>query len=84
MNLIYATGRPYGAPLAILRGGATRDPEVKARMREAGFSYDETLHGYRTYLYDDDFAAAIRTIVDGIDGVTVKPKDGTDPLEGLS
>lgn len=81
-RLIYATGHPYGAPLAMVRGGGTRDPDVKAALRAAGFRWDGTLHAWHTYLWDDDFAAVLRDLADRFD-VEVVPKDGQEPLANL-
>ena len=83
MNLIYATGRPYGAPLAILRGGATRDDEIKRRMYGEGFQYDQTLHGYRMYEYDSEFVKSIKRIVRDRPDIRVMAKKDQEPLVGL-
>jgi hypothetical protein len=52
VNLVWSTGRPYGAPLLTLRGGATRDPDVKAAIKAAGFLWDGSRHAWITYTYD--------------------------------
>ena len=83
MNLIYATGRPYGAPLCILRGAATKDDDIKQRMYGEGFQFDRDLHGWRMYMYDSEFVESIKRIVKDRPDVTVKPKDDQDPLVGL-
>ena len=75
-NLIYATGRPYGAPLAMLRGGATKDPEVKAAIKDHGFGWDGTLHAWRSYMYDDEFQAVLDDLATRFPEVTIKPKEG--------
>lgn len=81
-RLIYATGRPYGAPLVMVRGGAIRDPDVKAALRAAGFRWEPTLHAWHTYLYDDDFADVLADLADRFD-VDVVPKDGQAPIANL-
>lgn len=79
-NLVYATGRPYGAPLAMLRGGATRDPEVKAAIKAHGFMWDGARHAWRTYMYDDEFAAVLADLADRFPEVAIRPKDGQEAL----
>ena len=83
-NLIYATGRPYGAPLAILRGGATKDEEIKDRLRSQGFIWSSDVHGWRTYMYDTEFAACINRITRDRDDIVAKPKSDQEPIEGIN
>lgn len=79
-NLIYSTGRPYGAPLAMLRGGATRDPEVKDAIKAAGFHWDGVRYSWATYLYDGEFAAVLTDLAARFPEVTIRPKDGQEDL----
>ena len=78
MKIIYSRGFPYGAPLAMIRGGATRDPDVKAAIKAAGFRYDGSKHAFTHYLYGDAFAEVLCSLRDGF-GVEVLPKGGLDP-----
>jgi hypothetical protein len=74
-RVVYARGFPYGAPLVVLRGGALRDPEAKAIVREAGFRWDGARHGYVSYSYDP--TGVLRALRDA--GYEVVPKADMDP-----
>lgn len=54
-NIIYARGFPHGAPLVMLRGGATRDPKVKAFLKSKKFSWDGEKHAWTHYLHGPEF-----------------------------
>ncbi len=78
-NIVYSQGRPYGAPLVMIRGGATKVPKVKEYLKEMGFEWDSS--GYRakyawaTYAPSDEwFAEVLRHLRDM--GCVIKPKEG--------
>ncbi len=77
MNLIYSRGFPYGAPLVMLRGGATKDAAVKDALRAAGFRWDGTTYAWTMYLDRLDLGALLVRMRDEF-GCEVKPKDGMD------
>ena len=73
-RIVYSRGFPYGAPLVMIRGGATRDPDVKQYLREQGFRWDGTSHAWTSYMDRLDLAPVLRTLRD-VHGCTVDPKD---------
>jgi hypothetical protein len=77
LRIIYARGFPYGAPLAIVRGGATKHPEIKGFLREQGFRWDGQLYGYTTYLWAEEFRQVLKRLRDDY-GCEVIPKSGMD------
>lgn len=76
-NIIYSRGFPYGAPLAILRGGATKDPAVKEFIRSHGFRWDGDIYAYTTYLDRSDFHPVLKALRDEF-GCNVQPKADMD------
>lgn len=56
---IYAQYRPYGAPKLVFRGGATRNPVVKAVLKAHGFRWDTPTKGWFAYRYDVDEIADV-------------------------
>ena len=77
-RIVYARGFPYGAPLAMLRGGGTRDPQVKDYLRANGFRWDSTAHAWTHYLDREDLAAILRRLRD-YHGCTIEPKANMTP-----
>jgi hypothetical protein len=71
-RIIYARGFPYGAPLCMIRGGATRDPEVKKTIQAIGFRWDGDRHAWTSYEYGPEFAAHLRRLRDL--GCEIQPK----------
>lgn len=76
-RVIYSRGFPYGAPLAMIRGGATRDPEVKAYLKEQGFIWDGGSYAWQHYLDRTDLGAVLKHLRDEL-GCEVVPKEGMD------
>jgi hypothetical protein len=76
-RISYARGFPYGAPLAMVRGGATRDPEVKDALKIAGFRWDHARKAWTTYMDRQDFGSVLRGLRD-IFGCEVVPKADMD------
>lgn len=74
MRIIYSRGFPYGAPLATIRGGATRDDAVKSYLRAEGFRWDSSAHGWTHYLDRSDLFPILLTLRD-VFGCEVLPKD---------
>lgn len=72
-RIVYSRGFPYGAPLAMIRGGATRDPDVKAYLRREGFRWDGTVHAWTTFLDRSDLVVVLRALRDE-HGCQVDPK----------
>jgi len=76
-RISYARGFPYGAPLAMVRGGATRNPDVKDALKIAGFRWDYTRKAWTSYMDRQDFGSVLRALRD-IFGCEVVPKAGMD------
>jgi hypothetical protein len=76
-NLIYSRGFPYGAPLALIRGGATKQPEIRALLKQEGFQWDSGIHAWKSYKDRTDFGALLRVLRDEYD-CNVMPKDSMD------
>lgn len=76
-KLIYARGFPYGAPLVMLRGGATRDPEIQQYLRDAGFRWDGSLYAYKNYMDGGSFATLLMIMRDEF-ACDVQPKSDLD------
>ena len=76
-RIIYARGFPYGAPLAIIRGGATKDADVKDFIKRCGFRWDGSLYGYKHYLNRSDLGPILQTLRDEY-GCEVLPKADMD------
>ena len=76
-RLIYSRGFPYGAPLVMVRGGATKDPGVRADLKAAGFSWDSTTYSWRSYMGRDEFATILRSLV-ATHGCEAVLKSGSD------
>lgn len=73
-RIIYAQGRPYGAPLVLIRGGATRLPIVRERLQQLNFQFSPERHGWATYLDTHTFAVVLRDLRDRYH-CNVVPKD---------
>lgn len=76
-RISYSRGFPYGAPLAMIRGGATRDEAVKSFIREHGFRWNGASYAWETYLDRMDFGPILKKLRDEY-GCEVVPKDGMD------
>lgn len=76
-RVIYSRGFPYGAPLAMIRGGATRDPAVREYLRGEGFRWNPQSYAWEHYLDRRDFAPVLRHLRDRF-GADVVPKEGMD------
>lgn len=76
-RIVYARGFPYGAPLAMIRGGATKLPEIKGYLKDQGFRWDGQRYAYTTYLHHDEFRPILKALRDDW-GLEVVPKDGMD------
>lgn len=76
-RISYARGFPYGAPLAMVRGGATKDQAVKECLAMHGFRWDGRRYAWTTYLDRQDFGRILKILRD-LHGCEVVPKDGMD------
>lgn len=76
-KISYARGFPYGAPLAMIRGGATRDDAVKSFLREEGFRWDGSRYAWTHYLHAPELRAILKKLRDTF-GCEVAPKDDLD------
>ena len=76
-RIIYARGFPYGAPLAIVRGGATKLPEIKAFLKGQNFRWDGSLYAWTTYLHKEEFRQVLKRLRDDW-GCEVVPKSDLD------
>ena len=77
-RIIYSRGFPYGAPLAMIRGGATRIPVIKGFLKDEGFRWDGQRHAWTTYLHHDEFQPILRRLRNDF-GCEVLPKSDLDP-----
>jgi hypothetical protein len=76
-RIIYSRGFPYGAPLAMIRGGATKDADVKAYLKSHGMSWDGGIYAYTQYLDRRELGAILKSLRDDY-GCEVMPKDTMD------
>jgi len=75
-RIIYARGFPYGAPLAMVRGAGTKDPDVKQFLKAEGFRWGSR-YAWEHYLGRQEFGAILKRLRDDF-GCTVEPKDDMD------
>jgi hypothetical protein len=61
----------------MLRGGATRQPDVKDAIKAAGFRWDGRSHAWTTYLDRSDLGPILVDLRDRL-GCEVEPKAGMD------
>jgi hypothetical protein len=76
-NIIYARGFPYGAPMVWIRGGGTRDQQVKDFLKEQGYWYAPEKHGWESAAYKADLLPILLKLKEM--GYNVIPKEGMDP-----
>lgn len=76
-RISYARGFPYGAPLAMIRGGATKKPEIQNFIKAQGFLYDKALYAWKHYLDRSDFGPILKKLRDEF-GCEVSPKADMD------
>lgn len=74
-KIIYARGFPYGAPLAMLRGGGTKT--AREFLKAEGFTWDGSLHAWKHYLNAPELREILAVLQ--AQGYDVRPKDGLDP-----
>jgi hypothetical protein len=80
LRIIYSRGFPYGAPLAMLRGGGTKNPAVKDFIKSEGFRWNDSQsapYAWSTYMDRSDFGPILKRLRDEF-GCTVVPKDSMD------
>lgn len=79
-RIIYARGFPYGAPMIWLRGGGTRDPEVREylKLKEEGklnFWWDGSKHAWEGVVVTEaELLTTLRHLRDM--GYEILPKEG--------
>lgn len=76
-NIVYARGSPYGAPMVMIRGGATRSPIIKQYLRAKDFVWDERMHAYVSYLDKTDFLQVLKEL-DSDYGCAIRAKQPMD------
>lgn len=76
-RIVYSRGFPYGAPLVMIRGGATRVPAVREFLKAEGFHWAGSRYAWSHYLGRREFGAVLKTLRDRF-GCDVIPKDGMD------
>ncbi len=76
-KIIYARGFPYGAPLVMVRGGATRSPIIKQYLKSKGFVWDSYIYAWKTYLGADEFLSVLKDLHNDY-GCVIKPKNDMD------
>jgi hypothetical protein len=74
-RISYARGFPYGAPLVMLRGGATKDNAVRDFIRAEGFRWDGKLYAWSHYMDRRDFGAVLKRLRDEFDCEIVYKND---------
>lgn len=79
MRIIYARGFPYGAPWVCLRGGGTKDPDVKLFLAYLDFHWDSEKHGYVSYMYGIEFKEALLKIKEEFPEMEIVPKADMNP-----
>lgn len=84
-NIIYSRGYPYGAPMVYIRGGGTKDLEVKDLLRAEGFQWNSLLYAWATIYWSKPFIEkgeikyrATADILADLEqmGYVIKQKDG--------
>lgn len=79
LKISYSRGFPYGAPLALIRGGGTRDPQVKDYLQRMGFQWEGSpTFAWKSYMHADELRDVLKTCRD-IYNCDVVPKSGIDP-----
>lgn len=62
----------------MVRGGATKNSDVKDYLRAKGFRWDGRAFAWTTYLDREDFTEILRTLRASF-GCEIVPKEGLDP-----
>lgn len=76
-KISYSRGFPYGAPLVMIRGGATKIPAVKEFLRAEQFRWDGSTFAYTRYMDRSDFGPILKKLRDEFH-CEVVPKAGMD------
>lgn len=76
-KISYARGFPYGAPLAMVRGGGTKFESVKDYLRAHGFRWDSERKAWTSYKDREMFGEILKTLRDEY-GCNVVPKDNLE------
>jgi hypothetical protein len=61
----------------MVRGGATRFPEIKGFLKDEGFRWDGQRYAWTTYLWRAEFGPILKRLRDDF-GCEVVPKDTMD------
>jgi hypothetical protein len=77
-RIIYSRGFPYGAPLAMLRGGGTKNEAVKQYLKEKKFVWNSRSYAWESYYYKAELREILCNLRDAFQ-CEVVPKDGIDP-----
>lgn len=87
-RIIYARGFPYGAPLVMLRGGATRDDDVRDLLRARGYRWEMSgrgSHAWETYEDRSDLAETLTQLRElGCEVLAKKTMDPGYLIEGFA
>jgi len=75
-KISYARGFPYGAPLAMIRGGATKRDDVREFLKAEGFRWGSR-YAWEHYLNRREFGAILKRLRDDFN-CDVQPKAGMD------
>lgn len=76
-KVIYARGFPYGAPLFMIRGGATRDLAIREFLKSERFTWDAQRYAWVHYLNRPECAAILAKLRDEY-GCTIEAKSDLD------
>lgn len=79
-KIIYSRGFPYGAPMIYIRGGGTRDPEVKALLKENSFVWTSHIHAWQGVNLQPEVPNMLLKIREMGYQVSQKENDKYDPV----
>lgn len=77
-RIIYSRGFPYGAPLVMLRGGATKDSAVRDYLKSLRFMWNPQRFAWENYMYKSELVDVLLHLRDEL-GCEVIPKTDIDP-----
>lgn len=77
-RVIYSQGRPYGAPLVMLRGGGLKRSGVLGWLREEGFRWNSRSYAWESYKDVSDFRRILNILREAY-GCEIHAKEGLDP-----
>jgi hypothetical protein len=76
-RIIYSRGFPYGAPLAMLRGGGTKNEAVKKYLKKKKFVWNSRSYAWESYYHAPELREILANLRD-VFHCEVVPKKGMD------